>query len=151
MHNQTDIIHADALPLRGSGGRPINFIIIHCSAVKPNQTSSVKQIDAWHKAKGWKQIGYHYVIRRDGTIEVGRPEAQPGAHTVGHNFDSIAICYEGGLDEQGRPRDTRTPEQKDTMQSLIAELRASYPHAKVAGHNQFSNKPCPCFDVASEY
>ena len=129
----------------------IIYFIIHCSAVRPNQTSSAKQIDQWHRAKGWRMIGYHYVIRRDGTVETGRPLWMVGAHCKGHNTNSIGICYEGGLDARGRPCDTRTPEQKVAMDSLVNVLHIKYPDARVVGHNQFSNKPCPCFDVASEY
>ena len=131
--------------------RPINLIIIHCSAVKPTQTSSAKQIDAWHKAQGWKCIGYHYVVRRDGTIEVGRPESQIGAHTSGFNSQSIGVCYEGGLDQNGNASDTRTLQQKTALISLLKELKTRYPSAAIKGHNNFSNKACPCFDAFSAY
>lgn len=75
--------------------RTITLIIIHCSAVRPNQQSSAKDITLWHKARGWRTIGYHYVVRRDGTIEYGRPIEQVGAHCVNHNRYSVGICYEG--------------------------------------------------------
>ena len=128
--------------------RKINLIIIHCSAVKPSQTSSAYEINRWHRQRGFLCIGYHYVIRRDGTIEHGRPEAQPGAHCAGHNADSIGVCYEGGLDAQGRPADTRTPEQKAALDTLLQDLKVRYPHAAVVGHNKLNpHKACPCFDV----
>ena len=82
--------------------RTITLIIIHCSAVRPNQTSSAKEIDLWHRKRGWSGIGYHYVVRRDGTIETGRPEAKVGAHCLNHNKYSIGVCYEGGLDADGK-------------------------------------------------
>ena len=131
--------------------RPITLIIVHCSAVKPSQTSSAKQIDAWHKAQGWKCIGYHYVVRRDGTIEVGRPESQVGGHTSGYNTPSIGVCYEGGLDQNGNASDTRTPQQKTALITLLTELKTRYPSATIKGHNQFSNKACPCFNAEKEY
>lgn len=130
--------------------RIITLIIIHCSAVMPSQTSSAEQIDAWHKARGWKGIGYHYVIRRDGSIEKGRPESQVGAHCKDHNRHSIGVCYEGGLDASGKPADTRTEEQKAAMNALVKSLRESYPDAVVVGHNVFSSKACPCFDAVGE-
>ena len=93
--------------------RTITMIVIHCSAVRPDQTSSAAQIDTWHRRQGWKLgIGYHYVIRRDGTIEPGRPEWMIGAHCKNHNAHSIGVCYEGGYDIRGQPADTRTAEQK---------------------------------------
>ena len=131
--------------------RTITLIIIHCSAVKPNQTSSASQIDQWHKKRGWKCIGYHYVIRRDGSIEQGRPETMVGSHCLNHNQHSIGICYEGGLDANGKASDTRTPEQKAAMRALLVELKQSYPRALIMGHNIFANKACPCFDAAKEY
>lgn len=132
--------------------RTITLIIIHCSAVIPSQTSSAAQIDTWHKARGWSGIGYHYVIRRDGTIENGRPEHKVGAHCTNHNKHSIGICYEGGLDSQGHPSDTRTPEQTATLRALIESLHDSYPHALILGHHDLDpRKSCPCYDVVQEY
>ena len=132
--------------------RTITLIVIHCSAVKPSQTSSADQIDAWHKKQGWRAIGYHYVIRRDGTIEPGRPESDIGAHCVGHNRHSIGICYEGGLDAQGNPADTRTAEQKASLHALLKSLHESYPRALIVGHRDLDpRKACPCFDVVTEY
>jgi len=131
--------------------RKIKYIIIHCSAVKPTQTSSAAQIDAWHKARGYRCIGYHYVIRRDGTIERGRPDAAIGAHCNGYNAESIGVCYEGGLNLLGKPADTRTEAQKSSMLELLRELKRKYPEAVIRGHNDFSNKACPCFDVGKEY
>ena len=113
--------------------RTITLIIIHCSAVRPDQTSSAAQIDTWHrKDNHWKLgIGYHYVIRRDGTIEPGRPEWLIGAHCLNHNAHSIGVCYEGGLDIRGQPDDTRTPAQKAAMRSLLEDLHARYPRAVI--------------------
>ena len=135
--------------------RTITLIIIHCSAVKPDQTSSAAQIDVWHrKDNHWKNgIGYHYVIRRDGEIETGRPEWLIGAHCAKHNWHSIGVCYEGGLDDRGEYDDTRTPEQKAAMRRLLEDLHRRYPRACIVGHHDLDpTKPCPCIeDVAGEY
>lgn len=132
--------------------RTITLIIIHCSAVKPLQQSGVREIDRWHRAKGWKSCGYHYVIRRDGTIETGRPLEMIGAHCKDRNRHSIGICYEGGLDAEGRPADTRTEAQKKALRELLQQLHAQFPRAIIAGHNVFNPmKACPCFNAMDEY
>ena len=133
--------------------RHITLIVIHCSAVKPDQQSSAAQIDSWHRQRGFKfGIGYHYVIRRDGTLEMGRPEYMVGAHCKNHNQHSIGVCYEGGLDIRGDPADTRTPQQRETMRQLINELRERYPKAIVVGHHNLNPlKACPCFDAVKEF
>lgn len=131
--------------------RKINYIIIHCSAIKPTQTSGAREIDSWHRARGWRCIGYHYVIRRNGIVERGRPDSAIGAHCQGYNAESIGICYEGGLNLLGQPADTRTEAQKSSMLELLKELKRKYPEAVICGHNEFSNKACPCFDVKKEY
>ena len=130
------------------------MIVVHCSTVRPDQSSSAAQIDSWHrKERHWKLgIGYHYVVRRDGTIEPGRPEEQIGAHCLNHNAHSIGFCYEGGLDIRGQPADTRTAEQKQAMRQLLEELHGRYPRALIVGHHDLTpGKPCPCYDVAREY
>ena len=131
------------------------MIIIHCSAVKPDQTSSAAQIDTWHrKDNHWKfGIGYHYVIRRDGSIESGRPEWMVGAHCLNHNAHSLGVCYEGGLDIRGQPDDTRTPAQKKALRWLLRQLHWTYPHAVIVGHHDLDpQKDCPCIEnVAHEY
>ena len=133
--------------------RVITLLVIHCSAVRPGQTSSAAQIDTWHRQRGWKLgIGYHYVIRRDGTIEPGRPEWLTGAHCQNHNAHSIGICYEGGLDIRGQPADTRTAAQKTTMRQLLADLHQRYPRALIVGHRDLSHdRDCPCFDAVKEF
>lgn len=132
--------------------RTITLIIIHCSAVRPDQTSSAKQIDTWHRKRGWSGIGYHYVVRRDGSVEKGRPEARVGAHCLNHNKYSIGVCYEGGLDAGGCPADTRTKEQKEALLRLLRELRGCYPHALIVAHHTLdARKACPCFNAEREY
>ena len=133
--------------------RHITLIVIHCSAVKPDQQSSAAQIDSWHRQRGFHLgIGYHYVIRRDGTLEMGRPEYMVGAHCKNHNQHSIGVCYEGGLNARGDPADTRTEAQKRTMLSLLRELKERYPRAIIVGHHNLNPlKACPCFDVYKEF
>ncbi|MBR1506126.1 MAG: N-acetylmuramoyl-L-alanine amidase, partial [Prevotella sp.] len=103
--------------------------------------------------RGWKYgIGYHYVIRRDGTIERGRAEEMVGAHCVGHNSHSIGVCYEGGLDIRGRPADTRTEAQRRTLRKLLEQLHRAYPRALIVGHHDLNpQKDCPCFAPVTEY
>ena len=133
--------------------RTITLIVIHCSAVRPGQRSSAKKINDWHHDRGFQNgIGYHYVVRRDGTIELGRPLEMIGAHVVGHNRHSIGICYEGGLNSFGKDADTRTPEQKATLRKLLEELHQKFPKALIVGHRDLNpGKKCPCYDVISEY
>ena len=130
--------------------RSITKIIIHCSATRPDQRCDVETITKWHKARGFKTIGYHFFIDKSGAIHAGRPLTMAGAHCKGHNATSIGICYEGGLDIRGRPADTRTPAQKDTLHRLLQRLREDYPHAKVMGHRDLPGvqKDCPCFEVS---
>lgn len=131
--------------------RNINLIIIHCTATQEGKDFKAKDIDKWHKQRGWKGIGYHYVVDLDGTVEKGRPIEQVGAHCTGKNKNSIGIVYVGGLDKNGNPKDTRTPEQKEALWDLLRQLLCKYPKATIHGHNEFSNKACPCFDVGKEY
>ena len=137
--------------------RKITLIVVHCSAVRPDQTSSAKDIEKWHKDRGFNGIGYHYVVRRNGEIEPGRPESVIGAHChvkgQNHNKHSIGVCYEGGYDARGQPADTRTEAQKAAMRQLLEDLHRRYPRAVIVGHHDlYPPKPCPCIkDVAHEY
>ena len=107
--------------------RSINMIVIHCSATRPDQDFTMEKLEASHRAQGWKGCGYHYYIRRDGTVYNCRPLSQVGAHAKGFNAHSVGICYEGGLDIRGQPADTRTPEQKEAMHRLVAKLKMGFP------------------------
>lgn len=131
--------------------RKINKIIIHCSATPEGRHVTVKDIDRWHRDRGFSQIGYHWVIYLDGSIHKGRSEEIAGAHVVGHNANSIGVCYIGGVDEMMRPKDTRTKEQRATLRSLVSSLKNKYPGATVHGHNEFAAKACPSFDVKKEF
>ena len=130
------------------------MVVIHCSAVKPDQMSSVAQIDSWHRERGFKfGVGYHCVVRRDGSTETGRPEWMVGAHCLNHNKYSIGVCYGGGLDARGQPADTRTAAQKATLRQLLTDLHRRYPRAVIVGHHDLNpQKECPCIkNVAEEY
>lgn len=131
--------------------RKIDKIIIHCSATKEGADFHVKDIDRWHKQRGYKCVGYHYVITLDGAIEKGRNEDEIGAHCKGYNANSIGICYIGGLDKEGNAKDTRTVQQRAALYLLLNQLKEKYPNATIHGHNEFANKACPSFDVQAEY
>ena len=138
--------------------RHINKIILHCSATCEGKHYDVDEIRKWHvEGRGWKDIGYHYVIYLDGTIHEGRPVEQSGAHTKGLNRNSIGICYIGGVsnikDKRGKfpAKDTRTPEQKESLLLLLKTLKKMHPNATIHGHNEFSAKACPCFNANEEY
>ena len=130
----------------------IQYLIVHCSATAEGRDFRAKDIDAWHRNQGWAEIGYHYVIDLDGTIEKGRVESKAGAHCFGYNNKSLGICYIGGLAKDGKmPKDTRTEAQKAALIKLLKELKAKYPKAKIVGHNRFAKKACPCFNATEEY
>ena len=132
--------------------RSINEIIIHCSATREGQQVTVDTIKDWHLAKGWNDIGYHFYIDLDGTINKGRDIDKMGAHCKGHNRNSIGICYCGGVEADGKtPKDTRTQEQKDSLLHVLKTLKAMYPEAVIYSHNEFANKACPSFDATEEY
>ena len=134
--------------------RSINLIVIHCSATRCNQSFPMEALEACHRARGFRCCGYHYYITRDGQLHMGRPEDMVGAH-VGprYNRHSIGICYEGGLDENGRQADTRTPAQKQALVALLRSLKQDYPDAQILGHRDLPwvRKGCPCFDARAEY
>ena len=131
--------------------RKITEIIVHCTATREGKDYSVNQVREWHKARGFSDIGYHYLIHLNGSLEEGRDLSIAGAHCVGHNSNSIGVCYVGGLDSEGNPKDTRTREQKIALKVLLTNLRLSFPDAKIYGHCDFAAKACPCFDAKEEY
>ncbi len=127
--------------------REINKIIIHCTATSPKMDIGVKEVRQWHLAQGWRDIGYHFLIRRNGVIEEGRPLEQVGSHCKGQNKNSIGVCYVGGIDEKGKAQDNRTREQQIALRELLYELGKTFPFATIHGHNEFSSKACPSFNV----
>jgi len=131
--------------------RKINKIIIHCSATPPNMDVDAETVNEWHLENGWSGIGYHFFIKRDGKIEFGRPLDQSGAHTKGHNQNSIGVCYAGGVDSKMCPEDNRTSEQIASFLLLLRFLKNTFPKAIIHGHRDFSTKACPSFDATKEY
>ena len=131
--------------------RTIDRIIIHCSATTPEMDIGVLEIDGWHRnpPHNYRKIGYHFVIRRDGTVEHGRDIVEVGAHAKGHNYNSVGICMVGGIDEYGTPENNFTLEQFKTLFELLITLHEDYEIKEVLGHRDLPNvnKSCPCFDV----
>ena len=132
--------------------RTINEIIVHCTATKIGREVSVDELRRWHKAKGWADVGYHFVVHLDGSISVGRPIDKMGAHCEGHNQHSVGVVYVGGLGLNGKACDTRTEAQKMALRVLVAGLKKVYNITKVSGHRDYNKaKACPCFDAKNEY
>ena len=142
--------------------RDINLAVIHCTATTEGKDYNVDTIRKWHKSRGFSDIGYHFLIHIDGTIERGRPWDLPGAHAKGYNSDSIGIAYVGGVDFHGNARDTRTLAQVHALRGIIGALRAMFPMIKVVGHRDLSvdlngdgvitkgewMKECPSFNMS---
>ena len=130
--------------------RKIEKIIVHCAATPEGREHNAEDICRWHKERGFRKIGYHYVIKIDGTVEFGRKN-ESGAHTKNHNHNSIGICYIGGCDKNMKAKDTRTEAQKNSLLILLYQLLELYPDAIIYGHRDFANKDCPSFDAKIEY
>ena len=145
--------------------RKIKLLVIHCSATRCNVPFTVEQLRQCHLQRGFKDIGYHFYIRKNGDIKTTRPIERIGAHAKGFNRTSIGVCYEGGLDCHGRPADTRTEWQKHSMRVLILTLLKDYPGCRICGHRDLSPdlngngeiepeewvKACPCFDAENNW
>jgi N-acetylmuramoyl-L-alanine amidase len=133
--------------------RKINKIIIHCTATPEGREHDVADIRRWHLKRGFNDIGYHYLIHIDGTIEEGRPINKQGAHCSGQNRGSIGVCYVGGMSkDMKKAKDTRTQAQKDSLIKLMHELIYKYnKDMTIHGHNEYSNKSCPSFIIKEEY
>lgn len=145
--------------------RPIHTLVWHCTATPEGKEFTVQQIHAMHRARGFKGIGYHRVIHLDGSMSEGRPESEVGAHVAGHNVGSIGYSYVGGVDANGKPKDTRTDAQKTTMARLTKEAVERYTLKRIVGHRDLSPdldgdgeiepyewiKVCPCFEATAEY
>ena len=142
--------------------RKINLIVIHCSATRLGSDLTPEALDKLHRQRGFDGTGYHYYIRRSGAVSIGRPLEKMGAHAKGYNANSIGICYEGGLDELGKAKDTRTPAQRIALRSLVQLLLYSFPDSRLLGHRDLSPdlnnngiieprewlKQCPCFEAS---
>ena len=132
--------------------RSITLIVVHCSATRCNRPFPVTALIRCHRER-FGFTGYHYYVTRDGRVTQTRHEQLPGAHARGYNQHSIGVCYEGGLDAQGRVADTRTRAQKKALHELLKRLKDNYPQARIVGHRDLPGvkKACPCFDAAAEY
>ena len=124
-----------------------NSIFVHCAATKPSQDIGVREIRQWHKEKGWLDIGYHFVIRRDGTVEAGREQSAVGSHVANYNHDSIGVCLVGGIDDKGKFAANFTPAQMQSLRSLLVELKVQYPGSVLRAHHDVAPKACPSFDL----
>ena len=135
-----------------SNKRNITEIIVHCAATPEGKDYTVEDIRRWHLQRGFSDIGYHYVIYRDGSVHPGRSEAVSGAHCTNHNYCSIGVCYIGGMDKDNKKaKDTRTEAQKESLLKVLKELKVKYPKAKIYGHRDFAAKACPSFDATTEF
>lgn len=145
--------------------RRIDLIVIHCSATREDRSYSPQNLERDHKARGFNSAGYNFYIRKTGEVVKMRPLELIPAHARGYNRHSIGICYEGGLDAFGKPKDTRTDAQKEAIVRLLIELNKFFPQSKIVGHRDLSpdlngngiieahewTKLCPCFDASQEY
>lgn len=130
--------------------RRIDTIIIHCAATRPSMDVGAKEIRDWHvRGNGWSDIGYHYVIRRNGKLEAGRPLDKVGAHVAGHNTGSIGICLVGGVSQKDftKAENNFTAAQWKTLEKLVRDLKSKFDIKAILGHNQLSGKACPSFSV----
>lgn len=129
----------------------VKYLVVHCSATQPKPELGAKDIDRWHRQRGFLKIGYHFVITTAGEVQLGRKMDEIGAHVAGHNAESIGICMIGGVDKQGKSTNNFTDEQFITLAGLLTSLREMYPKAVIQGHRDFPgvHKDCPCFDVKS--
>lgn len=141
--------------------RPLNEIIVHCTATRPQWMAArhiaekVAEIQRWHvEDRKWNDIGYHFVIDRDGTVAPGRPLETVGAHVAGRNTGTIGVALIGGHGSAKNDQfdENFTLEQDRALRGLIADLKTRYPSIKkVTGHNQYAAKACPGFSVPAWY
>lgn len=147
-----DKTFSSLFPYKGQFNRNITEIIIHCSATPEGKDFTVDDIRRWHRDRGFSDVGYHWIIYRDGSTVGGRDESIIGAHCLGHNTHSIGICYIGGLAADGKtPKDTRTDAQKRALKNLLELKKSQYPKAEIHSHRDFAAKACPSFDATTEY
>ncbi|KMT52429.1 peptidoglycan recognition protein family protein [Pseudomonas fildesensis] len=127
------------------------LLVIHCAATRPSMDIGLREIRQWHVQQGWLDVGYHYIIRRDGTVEVGRPHDAVGSHVKGHNSESVGVCLVGGVDDNLKPQDNFTDAQWKALDLLVWEtIVPLYPGVTLTGHRDLDpGKACPSFDVAA--
>jgi hypothetical protein len=154
LDGETEVADEAAMLMCEGGARmekdSVGYLILHCSATRVTQDYTPQQMERDHRARGFRTIGYHFYIRKSGVTTQHRGLLEVGAHCRPWNRCSIGICYEGGLDAEGRPADTRTPEQTAQIESLLKRLHQRFPRAKIRGHRDMPNtvpKSCPCLDA----
>ncbi len=125
-----------------------DYIVVHCAATKASMDIGLTEIRKWHvQGNGWRDVGYHYIIRRNGEVELGRSIRDTGAHAAGYNHKSVGLCMVGGMAEDNSAENNFTAQQWTALLDLVKQLKADYPEADVIGHNEISEKECPSFDV----
>lgn len=127
------------------------YIMLHCTATPAERIITREDIDRYHRQRGFREIGYHFIVHPDGRVEEGRALSQMGAHCKGWNYTAIGVAYIGGLDRMGNPKDTRTKAQKEAIANLVEGLKRLFPIKRVLGHNEVAAKACPCFNVRNEF
>ena len=124
------------------------YLVVHCSATKPSMDIGLREIKRWHvDDNGWRDVGYHYIIRRNGEVELGRSNRDTGAHAAGYNHKSISLCMVGGMAEDNSAENNFTAQQWTALLDLVKQIKVDYPEADIIGHNEISEKECPSFDV----
>lgn len=123
-------------------------IFVHCSATKASMNVGLREIRQWHKEQGWLDVGYHFIIRRDGTIEEGRPVDVVGSHVKDWNSKSVGVCLVGGIDDKGKFEANFTPSQMQSLKEKLADLKDMYPDAEVKAHHDVAPKACPSFNLS---
>ena len=124
-----------------------DFLIIHCAATKPSMDIGLNEIRRWHLDLGWRDVGYHYIIRRNGEVELGRSISDTGSHARGYNHKSVGLCMVGGMAEDNSAENNFTAQQWTALLDLVKQIKTNYPEAEIIGHNEISEKECPSFDV----
>lgn len=122
-------------------------IFVHCSATQPSQDIGVDTIRMWHKQQGWLDVGYHFVIKRNGFVEEGRPVDVVGSHVKDWNSRSVGVCLVGGIDAKGKFEANFTPAQMQALRELLKVLKSHYPNADIKAHHDVAPKACPSFDL----
>lgn len=137
------------------------LLVVHTTATPYGKNYTVKQIDAMHRRRGFRSIGYHWIIDQNGKVFAGRPEKQAGAHVRGYNSRSIGVSYVGGYGRNGKATNTLNKKQEAALIKLLRDIQKRYPNAKICGHRDLSPdrdrdgyiephewiKECPCFDA----
>ena len=152
--SERDLLKKHEAGLFMSGAKAVRWIVIHCSATRENRDYTVEQMLRDHRARKFRTIGYHFYIRRNGEVTQHRHLLEVGAHCRPYNRCSIGICYEGGLDANGKPKDTRTIPQRGALTALLIDLKRRFPKAVIRGHYEMPGatpKACPCFNPSKEY